>query len=38
MGKLFDDGAYDQISFRIPEYADWDDTRKNINDYFGEYI
>jgi hypothetical protein len=38
MGKLFDDGVYDQISFRIPEYADWDDTRKNINDYFGDYI
>ena len=38
MGKLFDDGVYDQISFRIPEYADWDDIRKNINDYFGDYI
>jgi hypothetical protein len=38
MGILFEEGTYEKIEFRIPEYADWDDIRKNINDYFGDYI
>lgn len=38
MGILFEDGTYEKIEFRIPEYADWDDIRKNINEYFSDYI
>jgi hypothetical protein len=38
MGILFDEGTYEAIDFRIPEYADWDDIRKNINEYFSDYI
>ena len=38
MGSLFEDGAYGKIEFRIPEYADWNDIRKNINEYFSDYI
>ena len=38
MGGLFDIGIYDEIDFRIPDYADWDYVRKNINDMLGDYI
>ena len=38
MGNLFEEGTYEAIDFRIPEYADWDDIRKNINEYFSDYI
>ena len=26
------------IDFRVPDYPDWDRTRKNINEYFDDYI
>ena len=38
MGSLFEEDTYEKIEFRIPEYADWDDIRKNINEYFSDYI
>ena len=38
MGNLFEEGTYEAIDFRIPEYADWGDIRKNINEYFSDYI
>ncbi len=36
--SLMDDGAYDYLSFRIPDYADWDLTKKYINEMFPDYI
>lgn len=38
MGSLFEDGVYEQIDFRVPEYADWDYVKRNINDMLGDYI
>jgi len=38
MDSLFDTGIYEEIDFRIPEYADWDLIKKNINEFFGDYI
>ncbi len=38
MGALFDDGTYKAIDFRIPDYADWDYVRRNINEMLGDYI
>jgi hypothetical protein len=38
MGSLLDDGVYEKIDFRIPDYPDWDIVNKNINEYFSEYI
>jgi hypothetical protein len=31
-------GDYDWLSFRVPDYPDWGTTKKNINDYFTDYI
>jgi len=38
MGELFNLGIYDEIDFRIPDYADWDYVRRNIDDMLGDYI
>jgi len=38
MRNLFDADSYEEISFRIPEYPDWDLTTKYINEFFSEYI
>lgn len=38
MDSLFDNDIYERISFRIPEYADWGLIKKNINEFFGDYI
>jgi hypothetical protein len=35
---LMDDGEYDWLSFRISDYADWDLTKKYINEIFPDYI
>jgi hypothetical protein len=32
------DGVYDHLGFRIPDYADWDLTKKYINEMFPDYI
>jgi hypothetical protein len=32
------DGEYDYLSFRIPDHADWDLTKKYINEMFPDYI
>ena len=36
--NMMDNGEEEWLSFRIPEYADWRDTKKNINEIFGDYI
>ena len=38
MNELFENGIYKAIDFRIPDYADWDYIRRNINDMLGDYI
>jgi hypothetical protein len=38
MNELFESGIYEAIDFRIPDYADWDYVRRNINDMLGDYI
>jgi hypothetical protein len=38
MNALFDIGTYKAIDFRIPDYADWDYVRRNINEMLGDYI
>ena len=38
MKGLIDDDNMDGIDFRIPDYADWDLTRKYINEFFTDYI
>jgi hypothetical protein len=38
MGHLFDYEVYSEIDFRIPDYADWDYVKRNINDMLGDYI
>lgn len=38
MRLLFDDGVYERIDFRIPDYPDWDIVNKNINEFFSDYI
>ena len=38
MEQLFNDGVYDEIDFRTPNYADWDRIRKNIDDMFQDYV
>lgn len=38
MGHLFDYDVYSEIDFRIPDYADWDYVRRNINEMLGDYI
>jgi hypothetical protein len=36
--SLMNDDVYDYLSFRIPDYADWDLTKKYINEMFPDYI
>lgn len=36
--NMMDNGEEEWLSFRIPEHADWRDTKKNINEIFGDYI
>ena len=38
MKQLFNDGSYEPIDFRIPEYADWSLTDKYINEFFPDYV
>ena len=38
MKQLFNDGTYEPIDFRIPEYADWSLIDKYINEFFPDYI
>lgn len=38
MKQLFNDGSYEPIDFRIPEYADWSLTDKYINEIFPDYV
>jgi|688.fasta_scaffold57742_4 hypothetical protein len=38
MKQLIDDGDFDCIDFRTPDYPDWSDIKKNINEMFDEYI
>jgi hypothetical protein len=38
MGHLFDYDVYSEIDFRVPDYADWDYVRRNINEMLGDYI
>lgn len=36
--NMMDNGEREWLDFRIPDYADWSDTKKNINDIFSDYI
>ena len=37
--QLIDEmGTYERLSFRVPDYPDYRQVTKNINEYFGEYI
>jgi len=38
MKRLMDDGEYDWLDFRIPDYPDYWLVSKDINDIFGDYI
>lgn len=38
ISSLMDDGEYSWLSFRVSDYADWDLTKKNINEFFPDYI
>jgi hypothetical protein len=38
LSSLMDNGDYDYLSVRIPDYADWDLTKKYINEFFPDYI
>lgn len=38
MKQLFNDGSYEPIDFRLPEYADWSLTDKYINEFFPDYV
>ena len=38
MKQLFNDGTYEPIDFRIPEYADWSIIDKYINEILPDYI
>ena len=38
MKQLMDDGEYDWLDFRIPDYPDYGLVTKDINDIFGQYI
>lgn len=38
MKRLMDDGDYDWLDFRIPDYPDYGLVTKDINDIFGDYI
>ena len=36
--QMMEDGEKEWLSFRVPEWADWDITKKIINEIFGDYI
>ena len=36
--SLMNNSDYEWLSFRVPDYPDWGETKKNINDYFGDYL
>lgn len=38
VAKLMDNGVYEWLSFRIPDYPGWSLTKKYINEFFGDYI
>jgi hypothetical protein len=38
MKQLIYDGDFECIDFRIPDYPDWSDIQKEINENFGHYI
>ena len=38
MKQLIYDGDFECIDFRTPDYPDWSDIKKNINEMFDEYI
>ena len=38
IGGMMDDGQKEWLSFRIPDYADWTDVKKNINEIFTDYV
>ena len=38
MVAMMNDDQIDCIDFRVPDYPDWDRTRKNINENFSEYL
>lgn len=38
MNHMINDGFYECINFRIPDYPDYRRTEKNINEYFTDYI
>jgi len=38
VSELISNDTIDGIDFRIPDYADWDLTRKYINEFFTDYI
>ena len=35
---MINESELECIDFRVPDYPDWDRTRKNINELFGDYI
>jgi starvation-inducible outer membrane lipoprotein len=38
LNSLMDNGDYDYLSVRIPDYADWNLTKKYMNEMFPDYI
>jgi len=38
ISSMMDNNEIEWLDFRIPEYADWSQTKKNINEIFGDYI
>lgn len=38
MTSMINDGDIECIDFRVPDYPDWDRTRRNINELFYDYI
>jgi hypothetical protein len=38
INTMMDDGEKEWLSFRIPDYPDWTDIKKNINEIFRDYI
>ncbi len=38
MVGMYNDDDIDCIDFRVPDYPDWNRTRKNINEMFNDYI
>jgi hypothetical protein len=35
---MINESELECIDFRVPDYPDWDRTRKNINENFPDYI